>query len=175
MKKIVLLGPECSGKTTLARELARRYDGAYGPEYSREYAERLRRSGADIGFHDVMPIVRGQLRCEQNALQSGKERAFLDGNPLAEYVYSQWYYHAVPRELTDLLRQRTYDFYLLCYPDLRWIPDPARDMPTGRENIFRLFEKEVAASGVPYHIVRGDGTSRQASAENALRQSGLLP
>ena len=122
-----------------------------------------------------MPIVRGQLRCEQNALQSGKERAFLDGNPLAEYVYSLWYYHAVPRELTDLLRQRTYDFYLLCYPDLRWIPDPARDMPTGRENIFRLFEKEVAASGVPYHIVRGDGVSRQASAENALRQSGLLP
>ena len=58
MKKIVLLGPECSGKTTLARELARRYDGAYGPEYSREYAERLRRSGADIGFHYVMPIVR---------------------------------------------------------------------------------------------------------------------
>ena len=174
MKKIVVLGPECTGKTTLVEELALKYRGAQAREYSRSYTEGIRSVGSDIGFRDVMPIVHGQLELEDRAVREGRELVFLDGNPLAESVYSQWYYGMLPNMLPEILLLRHYDFYLLCYPDIDWTADPARDMPTGREDIFKLFEKAVAESGVPYRIVRGQGLARLENAETALREHGIL-
>lgn len=174
MKKIVLLGPECTGKTTLAMKLAEKHGGAFVPEYSRPYTEAVRRQGRDIGLEDVVPIVRGQLAGEEAAGHHAS-LLFLDGNPLAEAVYSRWYYHRLPEDWENAVEPRPYDFYLLCYPDLEWVPDPARDMPVGREDIFVEFEKAVADSGVPYGIVRGYGDKRLENAENLLRGQELLP
>lgn len=175
MKKIVLLGPECTGKTTLAQDLARKYNGAYAPEYSRPYTEGIRSVGSDIGFNDVMPIVHGQIQGEERAMNQGRDIAFLDGNPLAESVYSQWYYGKIPNMLPEITLLRRYHLYLLCYPDIEWTPDPARDMPTGREEIFKLFEKTVLESGTPYRIIKGLGPRRMENAEAALKEFGLLP
>ena len=68
MKKIVLIGPECTGKTTLARALADRLGGVYVPEYSRPYSIRVRsEQGRNLTLDDVMPIVRGQIAAEAGA------------------------------------------------------------------------------------------------------------
>lgn len=174
VKKIVVLGPECSGKTTLVQTLGRKYRVAWAEEFSRGYAEALRRDGGEIGPEDVMPIVHGQIDLEERAVALGGPFVFLDGNPLAEAVYSRWYYGTVPQELEDLLVRRSYDLYLLCYPDIAWEPDLARDMPTGREEIFVQFEQAVARSGSPYRVVRGIGAARTACAEEALRACGMI-
>ena len=173
VKKIVVLGPECSGKTTLVQTLGRKYHAAWAEEFSRSYAEELRRSGGEIGLQDVMPIVRGQIDLEERAVATGNPLVFLDGNPLAEAVYSRWYYGTIPAELEELLVRRKYDLYLLCYPDIAWEPDLARDMPVGREDIFVQFERAVLGSGTPYRVIRGVGAARAACAEEALRACGV--
>ncbi|MBO4962061.1 MAG: ATP-binding protein [Flavobacteriales bacterium] len=160
MKKIVLIGPESTGKTTMALKLSARYGGCYVPEYSRSYVIEENR---ELTLDDVMPIVEGQLAAES---KSNAEIQILDSNPLASAVYSQWYYGSVPSELDKILSELHYDLYLLCYPDIDWEEDAARCMSSqqDREDIYDIFLKRVQQSGVPYAEIKGEGSDRYSKA-----------
>lgn len=164
MKKIVFIGPESTGKTTLAMRLAGEYGYAYVEEYSRSYVIE---EGRELTIEDVMPIVRGQMAAECAA--SGRV-VLLDSNPLASAVYSQWYYGAVPQELEQVLAGLTYDLYLLCYPDIDWVEDEARCMreQKDREDIYALFKQKVCDSGVPYVEIMGDENTRWEVVREAI-------
>ncbi|MDD4820529.1 MAG: ATP-binding protein [Flavobacteriales bacterium] len=172
MKKIVLIGPESTAKSTLAESLSEMFGGALVGEYSRQYA--IEHGGGDtLTVNDVMPIVMGQMALE-DALTGNI--AFLDSNPLGSAVYSQWYYGVVPQELAEVLKCRKYDMYLLCAPDIAWEKDPARCMNSqkDREAVFSLFEKAVKQSGVMYHMIRGTGEKRLQNAVKALEKAGII-
>lgn len=169
MKKIVLIGPECTGKTTLARALADRLGGVYVPEYSRPYSIRVRsEQGRNLTLDDVMPIVRGQIAAEAGAAAQNPDYIFIDSNPLASAVYSMWYYGREPEGLDGIVSSMKYDMYLLCAPDIEWEDDPARDMPVGREGIFAMFEEALAVRMLPFAVISGEGDERFENAIAAL-------
>lgn len=174
MKKIVLLGPECSGKPP-GPGTRRRYDGAYGPEYSREYAERLRRSGADIGFHDVMPIVRGQLRCEQNALQSGKERPSSTGIPWPNTCTASGTTTPSPANSPTSSARGLTIFTSCAIPTCAGSPTPHATCPPAGKTSSAFLKKKSRQAASPTTSSGETATPDRPSAENALRQSGLLP
>lgn len=175
MKKIVLIGPECTGKTTLARALASRLGGVYVPEYSRPYSIRVRsEQGRNLTLDDVMPIVRGQMAAEASAAAQNPEYVFIDSNPLASAVYSTWYYGREPAGLGGIVSSMKYDLYLLCAPDIEWVDDPARDMPVGREGIFEVFKDALSRQSVPFAVISGEGDGRFENALAALAGHSFL-
>ncbi|MDP5043417.1 MAG: ATP-binding protein, partial [Leeuwenhoekiella sp.] len=63
--KIVLFGPESSGKTTLSRALSEYYKTLWVPEYAREYLQKKWVTQKTICEpKDILPIARGQIKLE---------------------------------------------------------------------------------------------------------------
>lgn len=173
VRRIVLTGGECTGKTTLARHLAERFDGVWVPEAAREAA--LAKTGA-LGPEDVAPIARAHVSAADAAIRDSVCRArpavFLDQDLLSTVVYARHYYGACPPWIEELAAARLADLYLLCHPDLAWIPDAARDRSDRREEIHALFASALEAAGARVVEIAGQGAPRTARAESSV--AGLL-
>lgn len=122
--RVCLIGAESTGKTELAKELARHFDAPWVPEYSREYAERVNR---ELSYMDVMPIARGQLELEERIAADARDLLILDTDLLSTVVYSRHHFGACPAMIEALARQRLADLYLLLDIDVPWVADPVRD------------------------------------------------
>ena len=160
--KIGIIGPESTGKSTLATYLAHRYDGVLVPEYARDYMEKRARASA-YTYEDVVNIARVQVQ-ELQELQSGIDETISKGHRQDVVVFDTeliitkvWFLHkfgSCPDFVEEALRAYPMDVYLLCYPDMEWIPDPVRENPDIREYLFNWYEREVQALGIPYYIIR---------------------
>lgn len=149
MFKVGIIGPESTGKTTLARYLANRYHGVFVPEYAREYMESLTRP---YTREDVELIARHQIT-QLSTIQS-QAPIFFDTELIITKVWFEHKYGSCPEWLKDALLRYPMDVYLLCYPDLPWIPDPVRENPDIRMELFERYEHEVQALDIPYYIIR---------------------
>ena len=169
--RIVLTGGECTGKTTLARVLAKRYDTAWAPEAAREAA--LAKAGL-LGPEDVEPIARAHVVAADAALDEATRRArpavFFDQDLLSTVVYARHYYGDCPPWIKRLAAQRLGDLYLLCFPDLPWRPDLARDRGDRREEMHALFAAALTEAGARIAHVTGAGPERAARAEAAVAE-----
>ena len=162
---IVLTGPECSGKTTLAGELARHYDAPWVPEYAREYATALERP---LVYADVEPIARGQRAAEDAASRSGR-LLLLDTDLLSTVVYSRYCYGACPAWIEREAVARRGDLYLLHQPDIPWVAEPGlREASDRRAEQSKLFRDVLAASGAVVVEIRGAWPERLAKAIAAI-------
>ncbi len=125
MKKIVIIGPESTGKSTLCRQLAEHYGTAWCPEFAREY---LTTNGKDYGYADLLTIAQGQLALEdQMQLQAKNDLYFIDTDM---YVMKVWCEVAFGQCHTWILKQiaaRKYDLYFLCNTDLPWVKEELRE------------------------------------------------
>lgn len=173
VRRVVLTGGECTGKTTLARDLAARWKTAWAAEAAREVA--LERRGV-LGREDVPMIARIHVRAANDAAreaaEAGRSLVFLDQDLLSTVVYARHYYGNCPRWIERLSVERLGDLYLLCAPDLPWAADGVRDRPAAREEIHALFLAALAASGARVAQVAGVGAERTARAAKAVE--GLL-
>lgn len=164
--KIVLFGPESTGKTTLARELAAYYNTLWVPEYAREYLQdKWDREQKTCEPEDLLPIAEGQMRLE-NAL-SGKANHLLicDTDLLETKVYSETYYTGeCDPELEKYALQNTYDLYLLTYIDTPWVKDDLRDKPEAREEMFGHFRNALEKYQRNFVILKGNGKERMTRA-----------
>jgi NadR type nicotinamide-nucleotide adenylyltransferase len=169
VRRIVLTGGECTGKTTLARALAGRHDTVWVPEAAREAA--LAKAGP-LGAGDVAPIARAHIAASDAALREATRRerpaVFFDQDLLSTVVYARHYYGDCPPWIRRLAAERLGDLYLLCTPDLPWLPDPARDRGDKRDEIHALFSEALAEAGARVADVTGRGTEREARAEAAV-------
>ena len=169
VSRIVLTGGECTGKTTLARALAKRYDTGWVPEAAR--AAALAKAGP-LGPEDVGPIARAHVATADAALGEATRRerpaVFFDQDLLSTVVYARHYYGDCPPWIERLAAERLGDLYLLCPPDLPWTPDPARDRGDRREEIHALFAAALAKAGARVAHVAGTGQERVARAEAAV-------
>ena len=164
--RISILGPESTGKTRLARDLAAHYGTTWCPEYLRELCELLGRMPLPS---DQRRIVRGQLAGEEAAAAAANGLLFCDTDPVMTGVYACYYFRDCPGWLWDVTRARRYDLTLLLSPEgAPWVPDPLRDAPHAREELFercRAFLKEI---GRRYVVLEGGFADRLPAAVRAV-------
>jgi NadR type nicotinamide-nucleotide adenylyltransferase len=158
-----LIGPECSGKTTLAERLAVRFDVPWVPEFAREYALRVDRL---LTFEDVVPIALGQIALEDAAAYDGL--IILDTDLVSTVVYSGHYYDQCPVWIGREARARKADLYLLTDIDIPWATDEVRDSAATRAALHGEFSVTLAAYGARFVVIRGDWDTRFAAAEMAI-------
>lgn len=151
MYKVGIIGPESTGKSTLAKELAEQFKGTYVPEYAREYVERKGRK--ELTYDEVCEIAREQIKSISKA-----GFYFFDTELIVTKVWFEYAFGKVPEWLTEAIKTYPMDLYLLTYPDIPWVPDPARynGSQAMREELFDRYEEEVKATGVPYYVIRHD-------------------
>lgn len=160
--KVVLFGPESTGKTTLAKLLAKHYQTEWVPEYMREYLEEKWRSTEElISKDDLIPIANGQLKSEQEALKRVESLLICDTDLLEIKVYSEYYYDGFcPKEIIEQATNNKPDIYLLMYIDTVWEADMLRDRPNNRQEMFEIFENELIKQDFPYRVLVGGKKER---------------
>ncbi len=163
MLKIVITGPESSGKTTLAQALAEHYQVPWVAEYARTYIEQLTQPYQE---EDLLAIAQGQVQREDEQAQTNPRLLICDTSLLVIYVWSHYRYGRCHPWIEDQLAQRPVDHYLLCFPDLPWQPDPQRENPNDRPELFVRYEEALREK--PHTIVAGQGNARLEIATNAI-------
>ena len=168
-KRVVVTGPESTGKTTLAKRLAERFGARWVPEYVRAYLESLppRDPLSLVFYEDVEPIARGQIAAEDDAAAAGG-LIICDTDLHSTRVYSDHYFGRSPEWVKAAARSRPYDLHLLLDVDLPWTPDPMRDRPFDREEMLRAFEAELQAANRRVIRIRGLGDARFTEGEAAV-------
>ena len=157
--KIGIIGPESTGKSTLASYLAHRYGGVLVPEYAREYMEK-RACASAYTYEDVVNIAQQQVQQLQNNIHGGITEGyrsnvlFFDTELIITKVWFLHKFGKCPEFVEKALHDYPMDVYLLCYPDMEWKPDPVRENPDIREYLFDWYEREIQALGIPYYIIR---------------------
>lgn len=174
MKRIVVTGSESTGKTELAKKLARHYDAELVPEFVREFAAAKE---GGISFADHGPIARGQVALEDRIRAIAEARGALivqDTDLLSTVVYCDHYFGACPPWIAELARERKPDLYLLADIDVPWIPDGIRDRGHLREEVQALFREAVIGSGAPWVSIVGSWDERWERAVRAIEETVLL-
>lgn len=167
MKKIVITGPESSGKTTLAAQLAAHFGAVWVPEFSRQYLAGL---GRLYTFEDLLEIANGQIELEDKLASTANDLLFLDTSLEVLKIWSEVRYGRCHPKITASLFSRLPDQYLLCHPDLPWEPDPLRENPNDRDALLALYKEQLILLGIPYGEVCGIGQSRFNNAIHVVNQ-----
>ncbi len=156
--KIVLFGPESTGKTTLAQKLSDHYNSQWVPEYMRDYLQKKwDEQQKTCEPCDLLPIAAGQMALENEAASGAGELLFCDTNLLELVVYSRAYYNETvePTLLKHALKAQ-YDLYFLTYIDVPWVQDDLRDRPKDGKQMFARFKKALDENDLPYRVLKGD-------------------
>lgn len=170
--KIVLFGPESTGKTTLSERLAKYYNTVCAPEYMREYLqEKWDREKKVCEVKDLLPIARGQMKNENKQAKNANKILFCDTDLLEIKVYSEAYFEGFcPPLLLKHALNNWYDLYFLTNIDSPWIPDDLRDKPLDREGMFQKFKSALQENQRPFIILSGDENERFETAVTAINE-----
>jgi HTH-type transcriptional regulator, transcriptional repressor of NAD biosynthesis genes len=168
--RVVLIGPESTGKTWLAGELAAIFGVPWSREHARAYVER---HGASLGYADVDPIGRGQKRNEDaaiaRALAESAALVVLDTDLLSTAVYSRHYYGDCPGWIEEEAARRLGELYLLHHVDVPWVAERnQREQPERRAELFERFRAALAAAGAKVADVEGSWDERRRRAVQAM-------
>jgi NadR type nicotinamide-nucleotide adenylyltransferase len=178
--KIVIIGPESTGKSTLCEELAQHYDAPWCPEFAREY---LLTYGTDYQYEDLLTIAKGQLAMEVEytivAEQQWKTQQnpstpnpllFIDTDMYVMKVWSEFVFGKCHQWIIDQIVERKYDLYLLCHTDIPWEKDELREYPDleTREKLFHMYKDILINQSVPWANISGADEERLMKAIKAV-------
>jgi NadR type nicotinamide-nucleotide adenylyltransferase len=160
--KVVLFGPESTGKTTLSKHLARHYNSVWVPEYAREFLQdKWNNNRETCTSEDLMPIAVGQMKLENELAKKTNSILICDTDLLETKVYSETYYSGVcDKTLEKYALKNTYDLYFLTYIDTPWEADDLRDRPKERLKMFKAFEDALITYKRPYILLKGNKKER---------------
>ena len=162
--KIVLLGPESTGKSTLTKQLAKYYKTDFVEEYAREYLQKkYDHNGSICQIDDIIPIAKGQMNLENYAIKNNS-LIFCDTNLLTTMVYSKIYFNYCDPILEKYAKSNYYDIYLLMDIDIPWIKDDLRDKPNERKEMFDFFKSSLIESQKSFNIISGNFEERKEKA-----------
>lgn len=178
IKKIVVIGPESTGKSTLCEKLANHYDTLWVPEYAREYLEK---NGTEYTYDDLLTIAKGQIELEEvityqvsgksyplsesassltthhSPLTTHHSLLFIDTDLYVMKVWAEFVFNKCHNWILNQIAQRKYDLYLLCDVDLPWVADALREYPDKkvREKLFHFYKELMINQLTPWCIISG--------------------
>lgn len=157
MYKILITGPESTGKSSLVESLTQYFKAVCVSEFARAYIDQLKRAYDET---DLLLIAKGQLRNEDEISAKGHPVIFVDTDLTVIDIWSQEKYGRTHPWILEQMQKRTYDLYLVPDIDLTWTFDPQRENPRDRERLMKLFQDSFNRRQIPYHFVRGEGKER---------------
>lgn len=168
--KVVLFGPESTGKTTLSEQLARHYHSVWVPEYAREYLQdKWNNERKTCEPKDLLPIAEGQMKLENKLAKKATDVLICDTDLLETKVYSEAYYIGTcDPVLEKYALENTYDLYFLTYVDVPWEADDLRDKPQERQEMFNFFKQTLLKYNRNFITLRGGKAERLAAAVAAI-------
>lgn len=172
IKKVVVIGPESTGKSTLCEQLAAHFKTKWVPEYAREY---LLAHGAKYDYADLEKIAIGQIAAEDEIYNSAFRTQhsafiFIDTDAYVMKVWSEFVFNKCDNKILNNIVNRKYDLYLLCNIDLPWIADELREYPDPerREQLFHYYKDAMINQQVPWVEIKGDYDTRLQIAITAV-------
>ena len=171
--KIVVIGPESTGKSTLCESLAQHYNTEWCPEFAREW---LLTNGKEYDFDDLLTIAKGQLAMEdeftsQLKTQNSKPKTlFIDTDMYVMKVWCEFVFSKCHNFIIDQIVERKYDLYLLCNVDLPWVKDELREYPDleTRLKLYHIYKDIMVNQSVPWIDISGDYDERLQKAISAI-------
>ena len=169
MKRIVLTGAECTGKSTLAQALSCHYGEPWTTEFVRGYVDQLDR---ELTHADLEEIFCGQIAAEDAGWAKSKRFVIHDTNLLSSIIYANHYFETTSDWVKKAFLERDYALYLLCSPDgIDWEDDSGqRDSPNAREKLHSMFKESLEKLKLPYLLLNGDQPLRLIKAIKAIDQ-----
>jgi len=179
LKKIVIIGPESTGKSTLCQQLAMHYETTWCPEFAREY---LLTNGTSYEFDDLLTIAKGQLtledeytsKLERQSLsfleEGGHIPLFIDTDMYVMKVWCEFVFGKCHRLVLDEIVKRNYDLYLLCNVDLPWVKDELREYPdlVSRKKLYQMYKDIMVNQDTPWVNISGKDEVRLEKAIKAI-------
>jgi NadR type nicotinamide-nucleotide adenylyltransferase len=169
VKRVLLLGAESTGKTTLARDLAAAYDTVWNPEYGRPYTELGRDPEAPWTSEEFTHIARLQCWYEDVLAGCARRVLFCDTDAFTTALFHEVYLGA-PTSAFDDLVARTYDLTLVCGLDVPFAHDGIREFEEEREAMHARYVAHASAAAWPWLLVEGSRAERLAVACAAVDQ-----
>ncbi len=198
LKKIVIIGPESTGKSTLCEKLAAHFHTSWCPEYAREY---LQAHGTDYSYDTLLTIAKGQVALEKKYIHELEQQATTSNTPLNTdvsrltpdaspltthhspllfidtdmYVMNVWCKFVFGKTHSWILNQmieRKYDLYLLCNVDLPWVKDELREYPDldRRQKLYNIYKEIMINQPVPWVDISGNYEERFEKAVEAVKK-----
>jgi len=170
--KVVFFGPESTGKTTLAKQLATLYNTEWVPEYARSYLQKkYDETKLQCEIKDLLPIAKGQLASENKLLKKAQTFLFCDTNSLETLVYANIYFpNQEFQELEELALAQYYDYYFLTNIDVPWQKDDLRDRPDDRQEIFKTFRDFLIKYDKKFVILNGELDERIKTVKSIIEK-----
>lgn len=152
VKRVAIVGPECTGKTALSKALAAHYHTVWVPEFARSFIDRLHRP---YNQADLVTIAHGQLESEKQLATQANRVLICDTNLIVIKVWSEFKYGTCDDEIQNLLASQNYDHYFLTDIDIPWEDDPQREHPDKRDYFFNIYQNELLKLNVPFTKLNG--------------------
>jgi nicotinamide riboside kinase len=163
--RVVVTGPESCGKTTLTIQLGKYFNTHYSLEFARAFLEKTAGSYVE---EDLLLIAQGQRLA--NSHENPKELFFCDTDLLTIKVWSLEKFQHVHPDITKWFWEDLPDLYLLCQPDLPWEPDPLRESPNSRDDLFLQYFRTIQQTRVPFEVISGKSAVRLKSAVGHVKR-----
>lgn len=166
-ERILIIGPESTGKSTLATDLAAHFNEPWVPEFAREYLEKLNR---EYQFEDLSEIGKGQIRLEDEFALGANKLLFVDTDLRVIKVWSEHKFDKVHNWILEEIERRMYSKILITDVDLPWEADPLREHPEpGMRQYFLDKYLDLAhQSGFPFQLISGARAKRLDSSVNFI-------
>ncbi len=172
LKRIVVIGPESTGKSTLCEQLAAHYKTAWVPEYARSFLTDLKRP---YTYEDLLTIAKGQLAEEDRiAVSTVPSLLFVDTDMYVMKVWCEYVFNKCHRYILEEIVKRHYDGYLLCHTDLPWVADELREYPDpeSRVHLYHMYRDLMINQSVAWADISGNYEQRFEKAVSFLHQLG---
>lgn len=181
VRRIVVTGPESTGKSTLCQQLAKHYNTVWCPEFAREY---LNVHGTRYNFNDLLAIAKGQVALEASTINAFTRAKgvgtvpfsqpaipyFIDTDLYVMKVWCEYVFNKCHNYILEQLAERKYDLYLLCDIDLAWAEDPQREYPDEkpRQELYNMYKDILVNQNIPWVNIQGNYEERLAKAIAAV-------
>ncbi len=169
VKKIVIIGPESTGKSTLCEQLAAHYHTIWVREYAREY---LLKNGTDYTFENLLAIAKGQVAGEELAVErwslavadsseqrttNNEQPVFIDTDMHVMKVWCEFVFEKCHHWILNRIVERKYELYLLCNVDLPWVKEELREYPdlVSRQKLYHHYKDIMVNQNVPWVDISG--------------------